>query len=513
MSLLPEDCLIDIFEYLRNDFKSLNSCVRVNRIWNASAISILWSNPWIIEEIDDKIKGKRKQIELIDIYISSLPQKSKNFLQQKGIVMPILSQPFIHNYTSFMRTFNLYIEDCVWTWMTNQKNCSVKEFIQKVELVILHLLQLILKESIIRKIVTYYISSNKATLPKLVDILTKFPEFGTCFSNLQEIECDSTITIIPQVFEKLIPYCKEIKKIVINKYEDSGELGNLIGTQANLQELFIYHENYENFNYLIPFSKQDVFRGMALQSKSLLRLELCFFDFPIHTLGEFENLEELKLIRYGSPFTTRESLAPLATISLKKLKKVSFHNWFLMNIEYFAGFFEHTNEEVREIVIKSSYSIADRQNTGKLINSIGVHCPKLVKLEIPASTDDGYQMKTLLESRNKLQHIVIYNINDDFISLPRIIPNKKILKEPEDGFKENLLQIFTHHSSPNLNNLSISGIEFSMKDIESFLEYRSLISRPILFHYNFSYNKKIKNLLNRYKKRGILLEERTFNRK
>ncbi|CAG8490793.1 8957_t:CDS:2 [Funneliformis mosseae] len=461
ISLLPEDCLIDIFEYLRNDFKSLNSCVRVNRIWNESAISILWSNPWIIEEVNEKVKGQGKQIELIDIYISSLPQKSKNFLQQKGIVIPKFSQPFIYNYTSFMRTLNIsYIEDCVWTWVTNQTNNSVRDFIQKVELIILHLLQLILKESGIRKIIAYYISSNKATLPQLVDILTKFPEFGTCFSHLQEIVCDSTLSIIPQVFEKLIPYSKMIKRIVIKKYEDSRELSNLIGTQAGLQELLIYHENY---NYLIPFAKQEVFKGMILQSKNLLRLELYSFDFPIHTLGEFENLEELKLFRYGSSFITPESLAPLATISLKKLRKVSFHNWVLMHLESFANFFENTNEELREIVIRTNYTIADRQNTGKLINSIGVHCPKLVTLEVPGSPEDGHQLKTLLESCNKLQHISIYNINQK---------NKKNLKESEEGFNENLLQILTRHSSPNLNRLSISHIEFSMKDIESFLEYR-----------------------------------------
>ncbi len=517
-SMLPEDCLVDIFEYLRNDFKSLNSCVRVNRIWNTSATSILWSNPWVIKELNGKSKDRR-QIKLIDIYISSLPQQSKSFLQKKGFVIPKLSQPFIYNYTSLMKVLNIsYIEDCVWTWVTNQRNGSIREFIQKVELIILHLLQLIFKESNIRKIVAYYVSSNKDTLPQLIDIITRVPDLGTCFSHLQEIECDSTIPIIPKVFEMLIQYSKEVKRIVIKKYEDSVELGDLIGNQTGLQDVIICHDNY---NYQVSFTNQQVFEAIKVQSKNLLRLELSSFDFPIHILEEFENLEELKLFRYGSALTTREDLAPLATISLKRLKKVIFHNWFLMNLDFFARFFEHTNEELREIVIKSSYSIADRQNTGKLVNSIGFYCSKLEALEIPVLPEDGQQMKNLLESCKKLQNVVIYNVNDNFhiLSSRRIILNQKdkvdhsqkMLKEAEEG---NLLQIFTNHSSYNLNNLSIFGIEFSVKDIESFLEYRSLISRPILFYLNFGIDKQINKLLKRYKKRGILIEdERTFIRK
>ena len=64
---------------------------------------------------------------------------------------------------------------------------------------------------------------------------------------------------------------------------------------------------------------------MRVQSKSLLRLELCSFNFPINVLKEFENLEELKLFKYGSMHTTRDNMASLATISLKRLKKVIFY--------------------------------------------------------------------------------------------------------------------------------------------------------------------------------------------
>ncbi|RIA99767.1 hypothetical protein C1645_869805 [Glomus cerebriforme] len=514
-SVLPEDCLFNIFEYLRNDFRSLNSCVRVNRIWNACVIPMLWCNPWVIEEVKSKTKSQKGQIKLIDIYISSLPQQSKSFLQQNELALPTLSQPLVYDYVSFMRILNVsYFEGCVWNWMKNQKIGSIKEFIRKVEMVTLHLLQLILGRSNIRKFITYYVSCNKTTLLQLVNVITKIPEIGSCFSYLQEIECDSTIPIISEVFEMLIPHCKEIKRIVIKKYEDSKELGNLITAQSNLQDIIIYHDNY---NVLMELENQKVFEAIRIQSKSLLRLELCSFDFPIHVLREFENLEELKLIKYGSALTTQDNLASLATISLKRLKKVHFYNWFLMHLDFLAGFFEHTNKELREIVIGSSYSIIDRQNTGKLISSIGVHCPNLVTLEVPALPEDGQQMKNLLESCDKLEKVVIYNIkfhltpiHTGSLSIQEIGINliqKEFSKESEQ-VKENLLQVFTNHFSHKLINLSISGIEFSIKDIESFLEYRSSISRPILFYLSFGIDKidkKITNLLNKYTKRGILI--------
>src|SRR5687767_8261550 len=121
-SVLPEDCLFNIFECLRNDFRSLNSCVRVNRIWNACVIPMLWSNPWVIEEINNKVKSQKGQIKLIDVFISALPQQSKSLLQQGELVLPTLSQPLIYDYVSFMRILNIsYFEDSIWNWVTNQK--------------------------------------------------------------------------------------------------------------------------------------------------------------------------------------------------------------------------------------------------------------------------------------------------------------------------------------------------------------------------------------------------------
>src|SRR6266542_4072810 len=45
MSCLNKDVLLLIFEELKNDHKSLYSCLLVNRTWCTTAVLILWRNP------------------------------------------------------------------------------------------------------------------------------------------------------------------------------------------------------------------------------------------------------------------------------------------------------------------------------------------------------------------------------------------------------------------------------------------------------------------------------------
>ncbi|UZO00044.1 uncharacterized protein OCT59_001298 [Rhizophagus irregularis] len=50
MSKLNKDILFLIFEELREDSKSLFSCLMINRLWCETAIPILWRNPWCYNE-------------------------------------------------------------------------------------------------------------------------------------------------------------------------------------------------------------------------------------------------------------------------------------------------------------------------------------------------------------------------------------------------------------------------------------------------------------------------------
>src|SRR5436190_721700 len=91
MSILPADCLNDIFEHLEDDKITLRSCLLVNRYWCKVSVRILW-----------------RSIRNYNTLLACLPNESKEILYNKGIITSILKPPTF-NYASFCR--NLLVVD------------------------------------------------------------------------------------------------------------------------------------------------------------------------------------------------------------------------------------------------------------------------------------------------------------------------------------------------------------------------------------------------------------------
>src|SRR4051812_27515373 len=67
-----------ILRNLRNDFKSLHSCVLVNRLWCRIAIPLLWETPF-------SINFDNQNSHFLDIYLSSLQDDDKATLMELEI--------------------------------------------------------------------------------------------------------------------------------------------------------------------------------------------------------------------------------------------------------------------------------------------------------------------------------------------------------------------------------------------------------------------------------------------
>ncbi|PKY29329.1 hypothetical protein RhiirB3_445916 [Rhizophagus irregularis] len=78
MSKLNNDILCLIFEELRDDEKTLYSCLSINKEFCEIIIPILWKNPW-------KFLKKGKERLLLNVIISHLSKESKNNLNQNII--------------------------------------------------------------------------------------------------------------------------------------------------------------------------------------------------------------------------------------------------------------------------------------------------------------------------------------------------------------------------------------------------------------------------------------------
>src|SRR6266498_3504466 len=81
---LNKDVLFLVFENLKNDIKSLYSCLLVNRTWCITAVPFLWKNPGRLPEKYLKVVNNSSK-KLFNIILLHLPKESKDVLENQGI--------------------------------------------------------------------------------------------------------------------------------------------------------------------------------------------------------------------------------------------------------------------------------------------------------------------------------------------------------------------------------------------------------------------------------------------
>ncbi|GBC03181.1 hypothetical protein RclHR1_00500029 [Rhizophagus clarus] len=100
-----------ILRNLRNDYKSLHSCILVNRFWCRIAIPLLWENPFSINF------SNNQHSHFLDIYLSSLQDEDNNLLEELGINR-INTKLSSFNYPSYIKTVDTYkIEMTIREWI------------------------------------------------------------------------------------------------------------------------------------------------------------------------------------------------------------------------------------------------------------------------------------------------------------------------------------------------------------------------------------------------------------
>ncbi|CAG8500492.1 8570_t:CDS:2 [Acaulospora morrowiae] len=117
VSLLPTECLPQIFENLSEDRKTLHSCLLVNKTWCLNVVKILWSQPFHLINIcnhDSETHtcsrtSKQRLIQsfkLISVYLSFLPKSERLILTNNKVKLSTFIEP-IYNYIKFLRYLDL----------------------------------------------------------------------------------------------------------------------------------------------------------------------------------------------------------------------------------------------------------------------------------------------------------------------------------------------------------------------------------------------------------------------
>ncbi|CAB5144508.1 unnamed protein product [Rhizophagus irregularis] len=105
---LPE--LIDkVIQYFHYDYKTLHSCILVNRLWCRLAISLLWEDPFSIKF--------PKNYRFIEIYLHYLNDYDKEKLNDYVINNHLFTSNTLFNYSSFIQRLDTYkVRNSIEEW-------------------------------------------------------------------------------------------------------------------------------------------------------------------------------------------------------------------------------------------------------------------------------------------------------------------------------------------------------------------------------------------------------------
>ncbi|RIA86687.1 hypothetical protein C1645_828914 [Glomus cerebriforme] len=401
-SILISECLVPIFKYLEDDPVSLFPCILVNRYWCRTAIPILWSNPFSLTKFDSRY-GSRRMFSLINTFISTLPQESKNLLISHEIKIPEITN-LTFNYQTFLRVIDmLCIDLAVKDWFAHPNYGKLSYTSTQIKLLLSVLTTHLHNSSFINILKishTIIVKTTGTTSDIILDIINQIPIKNTknCFSNLKEFQYNSDTPIMENLFLKLSQITNSIERISFSIYRimtDSALI--LLKSQKNLKELTIqYHIMYD-----ILIDKNAI-STLLEKSITLFNLTLEKFYFPLENLLNFINLRELSLTDCGYHDYNFHDWLKFSLISLPNLKKFIYRDSNPIYLEIFSRFITNTNinnfgSNLSHIIIQCC-KFQNPNNTNLLLISISNNCPLLSFYSGPISSNDTFELSQLLTS-------------------------------------------------------------------------------------------------------------------
>ncbi|UZO04406.1 uncharacterized protein OCT59_024792 [Rhizophagus irregularis] len=481
MFKLNEDILFLVIEKLKDDSKSLFSCLMVNKLWCENTIPILWRNPWSYD-----IDYYNDNNYLFTIIISYLSDDIKEFLIRQGIQLPspsISPQSLSFDYLSFCKSINIIIINIIISIKTsliyNQfllQQEFYKLFMKKCsELIYLNM------KSIKHQI--YY-----------------FPDANNRLETLYELECDTSID--SSYYYGLARICKCIQRIIIFNVnpKDNHGIAKLIEVQKNLK-YFEWNDDFKNIDFTYDPYEEILFE---LEKKTNILKHLKIF---LHYVDNFERsllLLQNVLMKLNGLKTL---MGDFSIFGEHEMKMLYFNNLEILHIDCItlieaSIIIENSGGKLKEVSIKPYdfvyYEDNFSEDTLIFIRKIYQKCPliEVLSLAFSLSKDHFIEFENLLKICQNLKSLLLFTSNFHIRET-----EEKILESGEE-----ILKILISSASNNLREIRFfNNFKFSLGTLENFLEnWRGRPALSILTSSTIYEEEDYKNLIDDYKNDGVI---------
>ncbi|GBC03955.1 hypothetical protein RclHR1_05410011 [Rhizophagus clarus] len=421
---LPIESLEEIIKNL--DYKTLHSCILVNRLLSSITVRYLWKFPFGYFQEPNKL--------IIQTYLSCLPESSKLILQENGIELPLFTTNLLYkptyNYPSFIRKISIK------SLFITTEILFEKYERTSVLLIVRELCKLFIANSVkIERLELTFEHSSIKNIPKDYPVydwyllLPKFPGGKESLKNLKELIIDSNFDQ-RGILSSLSEICNKIENLDVYYDEhiiNDLTLEKLIKKQRNLQifSTFLYEGNWmigpslwQHNNSL----KEIIFHRVNFNDcNSLIGLANCInlerlifresFNLPKELFEEFireSKLPKLKEFSYELSFLDLDIEDITYDISLmlkgteRNLKRLTFNDSF-------------------RSVQSQLWEISTPYINNQSIESITLYCQNLVLIDMTIMKAIATPFLAALSSCNRLQELIIYLNNN--VELEEYLPD------------------------------------------------------------------------------------------
>jgi hypothetical protein len=389
MSKLNEDIYFLILQELKNDRKSLYSCLSVNKLLCELVVSILWRDPYKYLRSRDVKENLKREISFKRVIFSHLPESSRNLLISEGInIFPEQRQKLLFDYIKYCQY--ICYDDCF------HESFDLTDS-QKI----------ILNQEVIKVFISkcYSIKYLSSIISEYHPVYS-FPGANICLSNLEELQCMSSSE--SSFFYGLAQICRSIEKISLLLFENNPGIAHLIERQKRIKYLNIYVDD-NDYGFINKYeSKSDKENGDNTYrriSQALMKHadSILYFtswidsSFPFFLFPKLTNLQTLKLV---NDFYVKQSVFE------KQLEISSFPNLQVLELSHISLYIaikiiENTNGNLWKVKIKTD----DFNNSTEYIQAIINFCSNIEYVSLFIHNQNLEELKKLLISCQRLEGI------------------------------------------------------------------------------------------------------------